>query len=65
MDDPLYEDLGGPTESTAKEREMKLYKVYKILKTQPQPCDQVLNLYQLNIDKSNKVFKTPANECER
>lgn len=64
----MYEEFPEPTESSdnnLKDKEQKLYKLFSIKKTKPQPCDQILNLYQLNVDKHDKVFNTPANECER
>uniref|UniRef100_A0A336LHN4 CSON011477 protein n=1 Tax=Culicoides sonorensis TaxID=179676 RepID=A0A336LHN4_CULSO len=65
----IYEEFIEPTESTEnnnmKDKEQKLYKLFSIKKTKPQPCDQTLNLYQLNVDKNDKVFNTPANECIR
>ncbi|XP_059614107.1 voltage-dependent calcium channel subunit alpha-2/delta-3 isoform X2 [Phlebotomus argentipes] len=36
-----------------------------INKTRPETCDQVITLYQLNMEKEKTVFKKPASGCER
>lgn len=61
-----YEDTTDATdavEQTSKSKEREFDKRILINKTRPEPCDQIMMLYQINRDKN--VFKTPSNGCER
>ncbi|XP_055687320.1 voltage-dependent calcium channel subunit alpha-2/delta-3 isoform X1 [Lutzomyia longipalpis] len=56
------EPYGGPL---PKAKEPEFDRRVLINKTRPQPCDQIITLYQLNMDKEKTVFKKPASGCER
>lgn len=68
LDLDSYDDMTIPTlssEESAKEKDQKFYKLLRIPKTRPQTCDQIITLYQINVDRNDKAFQTPAKDCER
>lgn len=54
-----------PTDDSSKADEKSIYKRLKIPKTRPQPCDQIITLYQLDKDKSDPLFEEQNSGCER
>lgn len=65
MDDMFYPEPTEPYYNVPTTKRPEFDRRVLINKTRPQPCDQIITLYQLNMEKEKTVFKKPASGCER